>query len=429
MHRLLGRLSRAFALLAVTGLAACVAEPGGAGYGRSAGPLALGAPRAMPLPGPLPASGGAGRRIAILLPLTGATSEIGQAMLKAAQLSLDQPGAPALEIQDTGGTAEGAATAARTALAAGAGIILGPLTAGETAAVAPVARNAGVPVLAFTSDETQAQPGVWTLGVTPAQQVRRLVLAVQAEGKTRVAAVLPQNPFGDALASGLLASTAGAGLPEPRIVRHAPNFAGLNEALKDVSGYNGRRGALEQQQRAARARADAEGLRPAAEPGNQAPGAAPMDALLLGASGEALGQAVPMLAFYDIGPDQVRILGPALWAREVSRLGAIAGAWYAAPDPALRAGFEQQYAAKYGAPPRDLASLAFDAAGVARAMAGPGGFAIGGLTRPEGYAGADGVFALLPDGHVRRGLAIFQIDRGGAHIVQPAPQVLSAPGV
>lgn len=367
--------------------------------------------------------------MAILLPLTGPNAEIGQAMLRAAQLSLDQPNAPPLDSRDTGGTPEGAAESARLALAGGAGLILGPLTAAETAAVAPIARAAGVPVLAFTSDAAQAQPGVWTLGITPAQQVRRLVLAVQAEGKTRIGAVLPQNAFGDAMASGLVAAAASAGIAEPRIMRIGGGFSAVNGALRDISGYATRRGAIEGQVQAARARGDADGRREAAELGRQTPPAPPIDALMLGASGDSLGQAAPLLAFYDIGPDQVRILGPALWAREASRLSALSGAWYAAPDPAQRLAFEQRYAAKHNAPPRELASLAFDAAGVARVVADATGFSPSALARPEGFAGADGLFALQPDGQVRRGLAIFEIDRGGAHIVQPAPQSLSAPGV
>jgi len=414
---------RAFTLLvAAAGLAACVADTGGVGYGR---PVVIGGAAGSQAG---PGSAAPGRRVAILLPLTGPNAEVGQAMLRAAQLSLDQPAAPSLDARDTGGTPAGAAEAAWLALAGGAGLILGPLTAGETGAVAPLAKAAGVPVLAFTSDTAQAQPGVWTLGITPAQQVRRLVLAVQAEGKTRVAAVLPRNAFGDALASGLTSTAAAVGLTEPRVVRYSAGFAGINAALKDVSGYSTRRGAIEEQQKAARASGDADGRREATELGRQTMSPPPVDALLLGAAGDQLGQALPLLAFYDIGPEQVRILGPALWAREISHLSAISGAWYAAPDPAQRAPFEQQYTAKYNAPPRELASLAFDAASVARVAAESGGFAPGALTRPEGFAGADGLLALQPDGQVRRGLAIFEIDHGGSHIVQPAPGSLSAPG-
>lgn len=404
-------LVRAFLLLAAVGLGGCVADPGGAGYGR---------------PPPVVGSRGSfgaepGRRVAILLPLTGPNAELGQALLRAAQLALEGPDAPALDARDTGGTPVGAAAAARAALDGGAGLILGPLTSTETAAVAPVARSAGVPVLAFTSDAAQAQQGVWTLGITPGQQARRLVQAVQAEGKTRLAAVVPENAFGAALATSFNAAAAASALPEPRVLRYAGGFDSLNAALKDISGYNARRGAIEEQQRQARARGDADGRRDAVALGQQELPPPTVDALLLGAGGEQLGQAAPLLTFYDIGPAQVRILGPATWARDAPRLGALSGAWYAAPDPAARAPFEQQYQVRHNAPPRELASIAYDAAGVARAVAGRSGFPLGSLTRPQGFAGADGLLALQPDGSVRRGLAIFEVGAGGSRIVQPAP--------
>jgi len=405
-------LGRSWAVLAATtGLAACVADPGAAGYNS---PFGLNtAPGGS---GPAPGSEAAGRRVAVLLPLTGQNSDVGQALLRAAQLSLDQGGGLPLDARDTHGTPAGAAEAARAAVAGGAGIILGPLTAGETGAVAPLARAAGVPVLAFTSDVAQAQPGVWAMGVTPGQQVRRLVLAVQAEGKTRLGAVVPQNAFGDALATGMTASASEAGLPPPQVLRYSNGFVGLNASLKEVSNYAARHGGQEPQGRPA----DAPPADPTAAP--------PLDALLLGASGPQLGQAAPLLGFYDIGPAQVRVFGPATWAREASQLSALAGAWYAAPDPSARVPFEQNYAAKYGSPPRDLASIAYDAAGVARASLDRMGYSAQLLMRPQGYIGADGPFRLLPDGQVERSLAIFEIDRGGSHIVQPAPGTPAAPG-
>jgi len=151
------RLSRACALLfALAALGACVAQPNPYAYN-------------APAPGSQPAlRNPAGHRIAILLPLTGSSADLAQSMLKAAQLAAGAPGGPPLDSHDTGGSPEGAARAAQAALGGGAGIILGPLTAAETAAVAPVARAAGVPVLAFTSDRAQSQPGVWTMGITPA---------------------------------------------------------------------------------------------------------------------------------------------------------------------------------------------------------------------------------------------------------------------
>jgi branched-chain amino acid transport system substrate-binding protein len=141
-----------------------------------------------------------------------------------------------------------------------------------------------------------------------------------------------------------------------------------------------------------------------------------------------MAQAGTLLPYNDIVLPQVRVLGPALWARDATRLSAFTDAWYAAPDPSQRAAFEQRYNARFHQPPRDFASLAYDAAGIARSASGPGGVDPAALLRPEGFSGADGLIALLPDGRVRRGLAIFEIDRGGSHIVQPSPTTLAAPG-
>ncbi len=137
-----------------------------------------------------------------------------------------------------------------------------------------------------------------------------------------------------------------------------------------------------------------------------------------------------MLSHDDITPPRVRVLGPGLWQGDAGQLGTLAGAWFAAPDPAARADFVRRFQAKYGYAPPRLADIAYDSAALARVLAQAGDFSVSGLTRPEGFAGSDGVLALLPDGHVRRGLAIFEIGRGGgAHIVAPAPTGLGAPGV
>jgi ABC-type branched-subunit amino acid transport system substrate-binding protein len=317
-----------------------------------------------------------------------------QSMLNAAQLAADGPNAPGLDRYDTSGTPEGAAKAAQAALAGGAGIILGPLTAPETGAVAPIARPAGVLVLAFTSDRGQAQPGVWPMGITPAQQVRTLVLAVRAENKTRLGAVLPSNAFGDALADGLAEATAAAGLPPARIARYQSGLSGVEGALKELAG----------------------------QPGD------PLEALLLGTPGDLTVQAIPVLTQNGFGPDRVQLLGTALWARDAGRMSGIAGAWYAAPDPALHAAFEHRYSQRFGGSPRDLASIAFDAAGAAHAAATPNGFDPAVLLRPDGFGGADGVFVLLSDGRVRRGLALFEIGPSGARVRQPSPRSLTAPG-
>lgn len=400
---------------------------GGGGYYANRPPVAL-----VPAPGQAATSGSTpiptGTSVAILLPLSGPRADIGQPMLQAAQLALDAPGAPPLIVKDTGGTPEGASTAATAALAEGAGLILGPLTSGETAAVAPIARNAGVAVLAFTNDPSQIQPGVWPLGITPGEQVRRLVTAVQADGKARIAAMLPDNDFGRVMANALTEAAQVRGLPPPDIRQYSSSMASINQTARDLSDFAHRRGPLDAEIRAARAEGTPEGRRKAQELTRQPIPPPPFDALLLGDVGDSLAEIAAVLPYYDIDASLVHILGPALWASAGSRGGQIVGAWYAAPDPAARAPLEQAFTAKYGNPPPPLADLAFDAAAIARVLAGHG-YSVGALTQPNGFGGVDGWLALQPDGEVRRGLAVFQIQRGGgAQMLAPAPESPTAPG-
>ncbi len=364
----------------------------------------------------------------MLLPLTGSRANIAQGMQHAAELALASPGAPRLDVRDTAGTPQGAAAAAQAAIAAGAGMILGPLTSAETASVAPIATKAGVPVLAFTNDPGQAQPGVWPLGITPRQQVSRLVVAAQGQGKVQFAAMLPDNDFGRAMATALQDATSAAGLPPPRIQTHGTGMAAITSAMREVADYASRGGSIDARIRAARARGDADGRKEAADLAAQrgAVPPPPFDALLLADTGEPLSEVVSLFSYVDIHTPSVRVLGPAQWADPASGSNQVPGAWYAAPDPAARTSFNDAYTAKFGTPPRGIADLAFDAASIARVLAQSGGFDMQNLTQPAGFAGADGLLALQPDGRVRRALAVFEIQSGGAQIVDPAPQAVSA---
>ena len=345
-------------------------------------------------------------------------------MLQAAQLALAAPGSPALIQEDTGGTPAGAATSVHAALAAGATMILGPLTAPEVAAASPAARSADVPMLAFSNDPAVAAPGVWLLGITPAEQVRRLVSAAQQAGKSRFAALLPDSDFGRALGSALSQTASADGLAAPNIAFHGQGMGAVDQSVRALSDYDARWAPVQDQIRAARAEGTAAGRQRAEQLSHTALPPPPFDVLLLGDTGEALAELASVLPYYFVSPPAVQFMGPILWADRRSGAHELRGAWYAAPDPAARAPFVQAFAARYGAPPPGAADLAFDAASIARVvMTG-----VGSLTNSSGFAGADGWLALLSDGGVRRGLAVFQIEAGGPQIIQSAPTNAGAPG-
>ncbi len=370
-----------------------------------------------------------GTRVALLAPITGPNAERGVALVQAAKLALDAPGAPPLDVIDTLGTPEGAAAAARRAVDGGAGIILGPLTAAETRAASVAAQAAGVGMLAFTTDDSLARPGLWPLGLTPTQQVRRLALAVGAQGKTKFAALLPNSDFGRVMGDALRRALPPEASVDVRVIDDG-NVQAASTTVKEISDYAHRRGPIDEKLHLALNKRNAEGRKEAAELRRTEIPPAPFDALLLASTGDQLDVITALLPYYDIDAPTVRVLGPALWANPLARgTGNLIGAWYAAPDPAARTDFDQRYTAKYTTPAPGLADLAYDAAAIARVLASNGGYEAASLTRPEGFSGVDGVLGLLPDGHVKRGLAVFEIQRGGVQIVDPAPDNLAAPGL
>ena len=372
--------------------------------------------------------GHSGHSVAILLPLTGPRADLGQVLLQAAQLALQGNSGPSLDVLDTTGTPDGAAAAAKTAVSKGDSLILGPLTSSETASVAPIARSAGIPVLAFTNDSSQSQPGVWPFGISSDQQVQRLVTAAQAQGKSKFAALLPDSDFGRAMASALTKATAAAGLEPPNLRMHASGMAAITASTRDLSDYADRRGPIDAKVKAARALGTPDGRREAQELVKTPIPPPSFDVLLLADTGEGLQEIAAVLPYYDVDRSAVQIIGPALWADPASGSGAISGAWYAAPDTTTRADLQREYAAKYGAPPSPLADLAFDSASVAKVILGPAGADMAILTQPGGFVGTDGWFVLQPDGQVRRGLAVFKIERGAPEMIDPAPQSAGAPG-
>ena len=111
-----------------------------------------------------PTTGPGGRASALLLPLTGTLSALGQNMARAASLVTQaSPEGSAPQVYDTLDTADGAAQAARQAIGNGAKILIGPLRADQTPAVLAVAGN--VPVITFSNDDTLAAQGAAAEGV------------------------------------------------------------------------------------------------------------------------------------------------------------------------------------------------------------------------------------------------------------------------
>jgi len=365
-------------------------------------------PGVGPTPGEAPALPGAAEapapaalgppKVGLLLPLSGSSAALGQAMLAASEMALFDASDNGVELlpRDTQGAAPGAAAAARDVIAQGAKLIIGPLLAAEVAAVKPVAAQAHVPVLAFSNAAQYAGNGVFLLGFQPSQEISRVVLYAKAKGYGRFAMLAPDSAYGNIAVNAFKDTVQASGATLARIDHYDPAATNLDPAVKRFAA-----------------------------------GAA-FDALMIPDGDGRLKLLAPLLPYDGIDPDTVKFLGTGLW--DEAGLGvepALNGGWYAAPAPELRATFQQRYLALYKQQPPRLATFGYDATAlaVALAKAAPdGGYSPETLTNPSGFSGLDGLFRLNPDGMTQRGLAVLEVQRGVPVVIDPAPANFQALG-
>jgi branched-chain amino acid transport system substrate-binding protein len=372
--------------------------------------------------------------VALLLPLSGPSATLGRAMLDAAQIALFDLADEHFVLlpRDTEGTPEGAARAASATLAEGAELILGPLLAGEVEAVKPVARQAGVNMIAFSTSNQLAGDGTFLLSFPPRQSVDRIVAYAHERGATRFAALAPATPYGQLVVDALRAAASSVGAALVQSETYDPASTDFRPVVRRLASFDERRAALARERQQLQAAGD-EASRQALQrlAGRDTASEADFDAVLLPDGGATLKAVASLLPYYDIDPAKVRFLGTGLW--DEPGLGtepALVGGWFAAPPPAARGDFEKRFRALYGQAPPRLATLGYDATALAATLARKPrdvAFSTASLTDPSGFAGVDGIFRFRPDGLVERGLAVLEVERGGTKIVSPAPESFEHP--
>lgn len=379
-------------------------------------------------------------RVAILTPGDGPAAEIGRNLLAAAQLALFDAREPRLVLlpRGSGPTPESAADAARAAIAEGAELIVGPLFGAQVPAVRAVAATAGVPVLAFSNDVSVAGDGVWVLGVDPRTEIGTVIGFAAARGHSRVAAFLPDSPFGDIVRTALLERAEALAVDVPGIGVYPPGSEANDEALlqaaRQFADYDSRQRALERERAQLAARDDdisraalkrLETLDTLGDP--------PFDAVLLAEPAPRLPTIAPLLAFYDVDPATVRLLGlGSMYASDLGKEPNLVGAWFPGPDPALFEAFADRFERQFGRRPGRIATLGYDAVALAATLVRdssgqPRPFTAEALQAPDGFAAYYGSFRLRADGRTERLLPVLEVTREGLRVVGPAPAGFMAP--
>ncbi len=336
--------------------------------------------------------------VAMILPLTQNGSDpslVGTSLRNAADLALSEAGSTDITIfvKDDHSTPDGAHDAAQAAVSEGDELILGPLFSPNVRSVGQVAQGANKPVVAFSTDTSTAGPGVYLLSFLIENYVDRIVDYAASQGKRSFAALIPDNDYGRVAEAEFQQFAARRGLRVMEIEHYQPQT--MTAAVQKIAAL-----------------------------GNT------IDTLFIPEQADAMPAMAQALTAAGIDSHKLQILGTGLWNdTRVLGLPALQGAWIAAPPNVGFTAFAARYRARFNSDPTRIATLGYDAAALAVALArrpGADHFSQEVLTNRGGFNGVDGVFRFLPNGLNERALAILQINNGTTAQLSAAPRNLAA---
>lgn len=304
-----------------------------------------------------------------------------------------------LRVYQTAGSPASAQAMAVKAMDEGAQIILGPVFAQEANAAGVAAAGRGVSVLAFSNNTEIAGGNVFVLGPTFENTARRLAGYAVRQGNNRVMIVHDKTTAGELGKAAIQKGVSAAGGTVVAVSSYEFSQNGVTGAAPGIVKTAGETGAS-----------------------------------VLFLTADTAG-ALPLLSqsLVNSGMDRAttKFLGLTRWDIPTATLSlpGVQGSWFALPDPALYAQFQQRYKVAFGEAPHPIAGLAYDGIAAVGALARSSkDLSPRGLTQNAGFAGVTGIFRLRSDGSNERGLAIAEIRNNQIIIIDPAPRSFGRAG-
>jgi branched-chain amino acid transport system substrate-binding protein len=357
-------------------------------------------------------------KIAMLVPLSGPYKDLGQNLLDAAQLalfSIDEPNLILVPF-DTKGTSFGAVEAANQAFKEDVKLILGPVFSKSASAIATLAKEHGINVVSFSNDKSLAGTGVFSIGFSPEQQIRRITEFAIAQGIEEFTTVLPNDAYGATAAQQLretISENKNTDVLKTEIFRIDNNGEPLQ--LKE---------SVDSALSAALNTKSSKDFDEKTKTYNDNPIKYPRG-MFIPEGGKQLESITSLLQEGGYDGNKIQLIGSGQWYYPGTLQNpTLENSWFAGPPHEQLADFESKFESIYGYKPLNIAGLAYDGVALAATLARSSNgheFSRESIADPKGFVGVDGIFRFRSDGLTDRGLAVMTIKNGAFETISPAP--------
>ena len=355
-------------------------------------------------------------KIGILLPLSGENSQIGNSLLKAAQLSLNKTENKnlVLFIKDTENKSTNIITSYYDLINENVDIILGPLFSQNIRLIDPISEDENTITITFSNNTEIKNENTFISGLTPENEIREVIKYAISRGNDKFGLILPNNKYGHRAKKLIQNLTAQNNGIVTQYILYDPVKPDFYKISKVIANYENRKLELEKKLAELKNINSIESEKEYKILNNKDTlGELEFNSLFIGSENvKHISMLASILPYYDVDPKKVLYIGNSLWTNNM-----------ALKEPALDKGifpnlseikhgnFETEYLKTFSSLPHQIAYLSYDLIGLISNLQKNGkSINISNLTNNNGFIGTNGLFRFTKDGDIERSLSIFQIN-------------------
>ena len=354
-------------------------------------------------------------KIGLLLPLSGANSEIGDSLLKAAQLSLNKTQNKNINlfIRDTENINKNIISSYYELINEGVDIILGPLFSKNIELIKPISLDEEVIMISFSNNTDMKSKNTFISGLTPENEIKEVLEYALENGHNKFGVILPNNQYGyrsKKLIENLLSKNQGQLIKLVLYDSENPNFYKIAKLIAD---YDQRKLVLEKKLEELKKLDTLESnknykiLKNKDTLGNLS-----FNSIYIGAENiKHLSMLASILPYYDVDPKEVLYIGNSLWSHNIAlKEPALEKAIFPNINQITYKNFVTEYKDNFATKPHRISSLAYDLIGlISTLQKNNKDISISNITNKNGFIGSNGLFRFNEDGNIERSLSIFEI--------------------